>query len=99
MAHYVITHKTEYIYKEPIALCHNIARLIPRSVNGQVCAMSEIVITPKPDTYKRYEDFFGNHVAYFAIEQDHSKITVTVTSDIEITPSILEFHEYHKTPW
>lgn len=99
MAHYIVTHKTEYIYREPIALCHNIARLIPRSVNGQVCTMSEIVITPEPDTYKRYEDFFGNHLAYFAIEQDHSKLTVTVTSDILITPTVLEFHEYPTTPW
>ncbi|UEG50076.1 transglutaminase family protein [Ferruginibacter lapsinanis] len=99
MIQYTITHKTEYIYREPIALCHNIARLIPRSVNGQVCSMSEIVITPKPDTYKRYEDFFGNHVAYFAIEQDHSKLTVTVTSNIEITPGTLQFNEYPTEAW
>lgn len=99
MVKYTITHKTEYIYREPIALCHNIARLIPRSVNGQVCTMSEITITPKPDTYKRYEDFFGNHLAYFAIEQDHNKLTVTVTSNIEITPNNLQVNEYPKDSW
>ncbi|MGG9972744.1 transglutaminase family protein [Ferruginibacter sp. SUN002] len=99
MVHYTITHKTEYIYKEPISLCHNIARLIPRSVDRQVCNMSEIVITPEPDTYKRYEDFYGNHVAYFAIEQDHDKLTVTVTSDIEITPTTISLDNCAQTPW
>lgn len=99
MVHYTITHKTEYIYREPISLCHNIARLIPRSVNGQVCMMSEITITPKPDTYRRYEDFFGNHVAYFAIEQEHERLTVTVTSDIEIDPFVLQHDQYPKLAW
>lgn len=84
MVEYHISHKTEYLYEEPIGLCQNIARLVPRSFEGQLCLHSEINIDPKPDVLNRYDDFLGNHVTYYAIEQDHKKLTVLVNSQVQL---------------
>lgn len=84
MVTYQIAHKTEYQYQEPIGLCQNIARLTPRSFPGQTCLHSEILVDPIPDVFTRYEDFFGNLVAYYAIEQEHNKLTVLVKSRVQI---------------
>jgi transglutaminase-like putative cysteine protease len=77
---YKIVHTTAYTYKDAVSICHNIARLMPRNTEKQVCKESEIVISPEPDVLNEYEDFFGNKVIYFAVQQEHEKLTVTVTS-------------------
>ncbi len=80
---YTINHRTSYSYKEPVSLCHNIARLVPRNTNGQFCKNATIKIHPEPDTMNEYEDFFGNKVIYFSIEKEHWELTVHVTSQVE----------------
>ena len=80
---YTIQHKTAYTYLEPVSLCHNIARLVPRNTNEQTCKNTTIQITPQPDRVNQYEDFFGNKVIYFSIEKEHWELTVNVTSEVE----------------
>jgi transglutaminase-like putative cysteine protease len=80
---YTITHKTTYTYFEPVSLCHNIIRLIPRTTDKQVCENTTVKIYPQPDMLDEYEDFFGNKVIYFSIEKEHRELTVNVTSEIE----------------
>jgi transglutaminase-like putative cysteine protease len=41
------------------------------------------MISPKPDQQNEYKDFFGNKVIYFAIQQEHKKMTVTVQSIVQ----------------
>jgi transglutaminase-like putative cysteine protease len=99
MVQYIITHTTEYFYQEPIGLCQNIARLIPRTFNGQTCLNSEIKIDPTPDVYNRYDDFFGNHVTYYAIEQEHKKLSVAVTSHVQIVKKHWEWQSIPTISW
>jgi transglutaminase-like putative cysteine protease len=80
---YTIQHKTAYTYLEPVSLCHNIARLVPRNTREQICKNTRIEITPEPDRINEYEDFFGNKVIYFSIEKEHWELTVKVTSEVE----------------
>jgi transglutaminase-like putative cysteine protease len=80
---YTIQHKTAYSYLEPVSLCHNIARLVPRNTREQICKNTSIEITPAPDRINEYEDFFGNKVIYFSIEKEHWELTVHVTSEVE----------------
>src|ERR1700712_5373249 len=80
---YTIHHKTAYSYMEAVSLCHNIARLIPRNTNEQICRNTTIQITPEPDRINEYEDFFGNKMIYFSIEKEHWQLTVDVTSEVE----------------
>jgi transglutaminase-like putative cysteine protease len=80
---YIVQHKTAYTYLEPVSLCHNIARLVPRNTREQTCRNTNIGIIPQPDKVNQYEDFFGNKVIYFSIEKEHWELTVYVTSEVE----------------
>jgi transglutaminase-like putative cysteine protease len=80
---YLISHKTTYTYYEPVSLCHNIARLVPRNTERQFCRNVTVKIDPEPDTINEYKDFFGNKIIYFSIEQEHAQLTVHVRSEIE----------------
>jgi transglutaminase-like putative cysteine protease len=80
---YQITHITEYEYFQPIAICHNIAKLLVRNTSDQRSIKTNINISPKPDRISEYIDFFGNKVLYFAIQQEHKKLTVSIQSIIE----------------
>lgn len=82
---YSITHTTTYLYHEQVSLCHNIAMLSPRNTETQVCRSSNIVISPLPEVLDTHTDFFGNEVCYFVVEQEHDKLTVTVSSIVEKT--------------
>jgi transglutaminase-like putative cysteine protease len=84
---YEIVHTTEYLYEDSISLCHNTARLSPRSTDRQLCKKTNMRILPQPDVIHEYIDFFGNKVVYFAIQQEHKKLTVTVTSLVVIDHS------------
>ncbi len=97
---YQITHTTEYEYHQSVSLCHNVTRLILRNTEDQLCKKTVVKITPQPDIICEYKDFFGNNVMYFAIQQQHKHLKVTVVSQIEkrITAgSMLNF--YQTTPW
>ena len=84
MSYYKIIHKTEYSYMHPVNLCYNEARLIPRTFAYQRCSDSEFVVEPEPWECQEREDFFGNTVYYFTIQQPHNQLTVTVTSRVEV---------------
>ena len=82
---YKIIHKTEYRYSDLVNLCYNEARLTPRSFVHQHCSKSQFVVDPKPGTgYRERQDFFGNTVYYFTIQQPHRELIVTVTSHVQV---------------
>ena len=81
---YKITHNTQYSYSSLVNLCHNEARLIPRSFAQQVCTQSEFTVDPEPTSYRERKDFFGNTVCYFTIQRPHQDLSVTVTSNVEV---------------
>jgi len=57
------------------------------------------VISPNPDVYNRYDDFFGNHVVYYAIEQEHKKLIVEVISHVQISRKHFEWDEIPRVSW
>lgn len=83
---YRITHSTLYQYSQLVSLCQNEARLQPRDFWRQQCQSSYFEINPEPSDFYEYKDFFGNRVAYFAIQQAHQRLTVTAVSDVTIFP-------------
>lgn len=98
--HYKVTHSTVYQYNEPVSLCHNLALLKPRSTATQICHKTQLDITPLPDIINEYEDFFGNKATYFAIQQEHKKLVVTVTSFIENTNTrAILFNFFESVAW
>ena len=83
---YRITHSTLYDYSQSVGLCQNEAKLQPRNFWRQHCHNSYFDITPAPMDFRERIDFFGNRVAYFAIQQPHSKLIVTSISEVTIFP-------------
>ena len=95
---YRIEHKTIYEYSEPVSICQNEARLRPRNFARQQCVLSTLEISPKPTDLRQREDFFGNRVTYFAIEQPHTVLSVASTSEVNIAPKA-DKGESNVTPW
>lgn len=81
---YRIIHRTTYRYAEPATLCHNVARLLPRGDRRQSVVESRIEIRPRPASYAEREDYFGNRVSYFSVEEPHRELAVTMTSRVRI---------------
>lgn len=83
---YRITHSTLYQYSQPVGLCQNEARLQPRDFWRQQCQSSRFEISPEPSDFHQHKDFFGNRVAYFAIQQAHQRLMVTAVSEVTVFP-------------
>jgi transglutaminase-like putative cysteine protease len=79
-----ISHLTRYDYVEPVSICHSILRLKPRQLPHQRCLSSHLRIHPGPAVVREHEDFFGNLVNYFSIQQSHATLEVTAVSEVEV---------------
>ena len=79
-----VTHKTRYVYSESVSLCHNEVRLVPRALPHQRVTSGKITVTPAPSALRERDDFFGNRVCYFAVQQPHDELTVTVASSVRV---------------
>lgn len=82
---YRISHLTRYDYAEPVSLCHSLVHLKPRQAPQQHCLSSQLRIDPWPAVNREHEDFFGNRVNYFSIQQSHEALEVTAVSEVEVT--------------
>jgi transglutaminase-like putative cysteine protease len=79
-----IRHRTEYIYGDPVSLCHNLAHLRPRNTDRQTCLGMHLSISPEPGTHREYLDFYGNHVTFFSLQEPHKSLRIVSESDVEI---------------
>jgi transglutaminase-like putative cysteine protease len=96
---YRITHTTLYSYSQPVGLCQNEARLQPRNFWRQSCDNSRFDILPTPMDFHERIDFFGNRVAYFAIQQPHKQLTVTAISEVTVFPKENTLDLFNQLSW
>ncbi len=80
---YHVVHRTEYVYAEPVTLCHNETHLTPRASAAQRVFQHDLVIEPNPAVFSRRKDFFGNPVVYFTVQSAHPRLVVTARSEVE----------------
>ena len=80
---YQLSHTTRYEYSAPVALCHNEARMLPRELPWQRCEPSRVQVVPAPAVQSERSDFFGNRVMYFAIQDIHQSLEVTVRTRLQ----------------
>jgi transglutaminase-like putative cysteine protease len=83
---YKITHTTAYDYSEPVSICHNEARLTPRTTLRQKLVRSQLLVDPPVSTMDQDRDYFGNVVHYFALNEAHRTLQVTAVSEVELEP-------------
>ena len=80
---YTVKHITEYIYGDRVSHCYNLAHMIPRNTQRQVCLATKMDVSPMPAYKSKKEDYFGNFAYHFEIQKPHKKLTITAVSDIE----------------
>ncbi|AQU83206.1 MULTISPECIES: transglutaminase family protein [unclassified Halomonas] len=83
---YSLRHTTRYHYSAPVTLCHSEARVLPRKTLHQQCGASGLTISPMPQMQAERRDVFGNRVLYFAMEEVHQTLDVTVVTPINTHP-------------
>ncbi|WP_235039974.1 transglutaminase family protein [Vreelandella profundi] len=83
---YTLRHTTRYDYSAPVTLCHSEARVLPRETPHQQCGVSELHISPAPQVQMERRDVFGNRVLYFAMEDVHQRLDVTVITSLSTQP-------------
>ena len=95
--HYKITHITKYDYTDKVSLSYSEARLMPRNCKNQQVISSTLDIEPYAADFRIREDFFGNHVAYFSMQQAHNVFTITAVSEVQLqeNPAQLDFYLGH----
>lgn len=96
---YRITHTTQYDYTDTVGLSYNEAHLMPRNCANQQVITSTLNITPVAADYRMRDDFFGNRVAYFSIQQPHQTFTVTATSEVLLTENFAQLDFYQGFAW
>ena len=95
-----VVHRTEYVYESPVSSSYGQLYLLPREAAGQNVLRSEIHIDPTPDSYNEYCDFYGNRVANFSVSSSHRSLTITTTSDVDVSGRIvLSDHQFLHPTW
>ncbi len=96
---YRISHVTRYQYRQMVSQCYSEARLQPRDFPGQRCLSHRLEITPECNDYREYEDFFGNRVTYFSVQQAHRQLSVNAVSEVCIEPAVIAPEQREPCSW
>ncbi|MFK7736315.1 MAG: transglutaminase N-terminal domain-containing protein [Pirellulaceae bacterium] len=87
---YRLSHKTTYLYDQPVRVSHNAVMLTPRSDGVAVPVSYRIAVTPQPELIRRREDYFGNHVQTFSLQQNHRELSVIASGRVRIRVQPIE---------
>jgi transglutaminase-like putative cysteine protease len=79
-----VSHVTRYAYAGPVSLCHSVAHLKPRPMPHQRVINASLRVTPWPSVTREHQDFFGNRVSYFSLQQSHSMLEISAISEVEV---------------
>jgi len=83
-ATYLIQHTTTFHYDLPVRVCHNLVMLSPRTDGNVQCDSHRLNIRPNPQYTRKRNDYFGNIVQCFSIEEDHRLLSVTAKSRLTV---------------
>lgn len=83
-ATYRVVHTTTYNYETPVRVCHNLVMLTPRGDWMVRTLNHRVKIRPHPKIVNRREDYFGNHLHAFSIEESHRQLVVSAQGHVEI---------------
>lgn len=81
---YRVRHYTEYDYQDAASACYNRLCLTPNNSEQQQCINSEVLITPIPDEINYRNDFFGNQLIFFSLNQEHKKLRININSVVTV---------------
>jgi transglutaminase-like putative cysteine protease len=82
---YSAEHSTTYLYSGPVSICHTEVHLAPRSCLAQTVLSHSLEISPEPAYSVTREDYFGNEITCFSIQEAHETLTVVSRSVVEVS--------------
>jgi len=83
---YDVSHRTVFRYSSPVVQSQHIVHMSPRPVDRQEIRGHTLLIDPAPTIRTEREDYYGNRVVMFDIEQEHKELVVHAKSTIAVTP-------------
>lgn len=86
---YRIRHTTKYEYSDPVAVCHNVVRLAPRTMPTQTVDSYRLIVHPDPADLTHRTDVFSNRVEYFSIQGAHNGLSLTAVSDLRVEAALI----------
>jgi transglutaminase-like putative cysteine protease len=85
---YDVSHKTVYAYSTPVVQSQHVVHMSPRVVAHQEVKGHALLIDPAPTLRTEREDYYGNRVVMFDIEQEHKELIVHARSTIRVTAPV-----------
>lgn len=83
---YDVRQITTYAYTEAVPFGRHVARLLPRPWDGQRILSASLAVEPKASDVLNTEDYFGNRIRFFTLDQPHKRLSVTLRARIEVAP-------------
>lgn len=82
---YAFVHSTHYLYSDAVPLCQNEVHLKPRNTPRQTCLAYELAISPVPFKVDESQDFFGNPIHFFTLQDRHELLSITSRGAVELS--------------
>lgn len=79
---YRISHVTTYTYETPVRVSHNLLMLTPRQDWVVRPVNHRVAIRPQPAMINRRDDYFGNSLHAFSIEESHRQLSVAASGRV-----------------
>jgi transglutaminase-like putative cysteine protease len=77
-----VEHTTRFSYDAPIVEAHTELRLKPAHMHGQRCSSFRVETEPQVASVDEHFDRFANSVYHFDLLEPHSRLVVTVASEV-----------------
>jgi transglutaminase-like putative cysteine protease len=95
---YQVTHRTSYKYNDPVSIGNHLACLKPRTLTYQNVRSFKFTAHPEPSSLVEREDYFGNTLHIFSIQDEHVELIVETRSEVEVDFKQAESAAEH-LPW
>ena len=93
-----VSHRTSYVYEDPVLQSQHLVYLTPRGGPRQTVHRHSLLIEPAPSSNVSQQDYFGNATAILSIDDEHSEFVVHARSTVEVFPPDLPMLAL-STPW
>jgi transglutaminase-like putative cysteine protease len=96
---YDVRHRTTFNSEDTVSVSQHVLHLAPRRHPRQRCLESTMTVDPAPAVDSRAEDYFGNPVRYFTVQQPHDRLVVEARSRVEVLPYAKPIDLAGTEPW
>lgn len=83
---YRCRHTTRYDYGEAVPVSHHLVHLAPRPHPQQSVLWRRLTVTPGAAVMDEQVDYFGNPVAYLAVQEPHRRLDITAETEVSVEP-------------